>query len=286
MADKDIVNKSMFSNPIFVADLFNQIYFAGKSIINPSYITTGPTDLCLYKKTMKSISVTKREADVCKIYYRGKDFPIIALCIENQTVYDETMVSRIEEYNKLIKEDLLRQLVIRKEDPVLFLNVIITYSGSRKPYVNTDETGEEIFEFMNCGKDATIIKEFRPRKEYMDFASDLKVMFNCIRMNTKKEEKRLYKYVRENLETINNNPDIAYYLKELLHHKDIIVDPDKIKGIEESFMSFWRVLQEESKREERIAIVKAMKEKLTAEEIAELTKLPLEEVNEIIKKTE
>lgn len=32
MAYKDIINKSMFNNPIFVADLFIQLYFGGEPL--------------------------------------------------------------------------------------------------------------------------------------------------------------------------------------------------------------------------------------------------------------
>lgn len=288
MADKDVVNKSMFSNPIFVADLFNQVFFNSKKIINPSYLTTGPTDLCLYKKTKKSIFVTKREADVCKIYYRGKKLPIMVLCIENQTVYDKTMVSRIKEYNQLIKEDLLRQLEISENDKIAFLNIVITYSGSRKEYLTTGESDSRIMKLMEEDKDITVIREFRPKKDLKKFSTDIGILFKCIHLNKKRTEKELYDYVRSNLGVVNNYPDIAYYLRETTDIQDIVVDPSKIKGNEGDFMSLWTVLQEESKKEgraeERADIICKMNEKgiATIEAIAELFGISEEEVLNII----
>lgn len=296
MADKDVVNKSMFSNPLFVADLFNQVFFNGKKIINPSYIATGPTDLCLFKKTKKSISVTKREADICKIYYRGKDLPVMVLCIENQTVYDKTMITRIKEYNQLIKEDLLRQLEISENDKIMFFNIVVTYSGSRKDYITTGESDLRVIKLMDEDRDITVIREFRPKNDLKDFSTDIGILFRCIYLNKKRTEKELYEYVKCNLDVINGYPDIAYYLRETTNIQDIVVDPSKIKGNEGTFMSLWTVLQEESKKEgkaegreegraeERADIICKMNEKgiATIEMIAELFGISEEEVLNII----
>jgi len=59
IAYKDIVNKSMFSNPIFVADVFNQLYFGGEPVVNPSHMIDGPIDLCLFQKKKTVYEVTK-----------------------------------------------------------------------------------------------------------------------------------------------------------------------------------------------------------------------------------
>lgn len=293
MAYKDIVNKSMFSNPIFVADLFNQLYFRGKPVINPSYMTDGPTDLCLFKKKKKTYEVAKREADICKLYYR-KEKTLIVLCIENQTSYDKTMEFRIKEYNTLIKEDLKRQLIIGSTDTVIFLNTIITYSGSRKPHIDTGESDKEVMNLFDRNENVCVIKEYRPKNDRLDFTTDIGILFKCIRLNSKRTEKELYEYVRKNLSRINENPDISYYIRETTNINDVVVDPKKIVGNEGDFMSLWTVLQEESKKEgilegkmeERTDIICRMNEKgiATIEAIAELFEISEEEVLNIIKK--
>lgn len=242
MAYKDVTNKSMFSNPVFVADLFNTIYFKGESFINPSKIINGPTDFCLYKNNGQS--VCKREADVCKLYYDKNS--IIVLCIENQSVYDGDMYNRCAEYNKLIKEDLRRQFLITNDECIVFLNIIITYSSSRQKYICTKETKNDINTAINNKKDMICIREYRPKNEFIRFKSDINIFFNCIRLSRKGKEEELNNYVKHNLNTINKHPDIAYYLRELFNRDDIVVNPSKIKGRNKTFMSFWKVLQEEA----------------------------------------
>ena len=127
-------------------------------------------------------------------------------------------------------------------------------------------------------EDTCVIRKYRPKDDRLNFTTDIGILFKCISLNSKRTERELYKYVEKNLSRINGNPDISYYIRETTNIDDVVVDPKKIVGNEGDFMSFWKVLQEESKKEERITIVKAMKEKLTA--------LSLEEVNEIIKKAE
>lgn len=294
MAAKDVVNKAMFSNPIEVVELFNKVFFNEINILNSSRVTDGPTDLCLYYERKANISVTKREADVCKLYYQGKNLPMIILCIENQTCYDSTMESRIYEYNKLIKEDLKRQLLINDESVVIFLNIVITYSGSRKPYVSTNETYKDVINSMKGNKSASFIREIRPKNKLIQLKTDVGILFQCIYLNKKRTDKKLYRYVKDNLIRINNNPDIAYYLLETTGIEDIIVDPSKIEG-SSVFMSLWTVLQNESYNnghqdgikegigEERMRNIKSLSKVFDSERIAELLSISLEEVESILK---
>ena len=218
MAYKDIVNKAMFSNPIEVAELFNTVFFNKNNIINPSRIINGPTDLCLYYEKKHNVCVTKREADVCKIYYQGKNLPLIILCIENQTCYDSAMEERIYEYNNLIKEDLKRQLLINDESVIIFLNIIITYSGSRKPYVSTNETYKDVINSMKRNKSCSLIREIRPKNKLIELKTDVGILFQCIYLNKKRTENKLYSYVKNNLIRINNNQifHIIYWKQQVL----------------------------------------------------------------------
>ena len=293
MAAKDVVNKAMFSNPIEVVELFNKVFFNGINVLHPSRITDGPTDLCLYYEKKGDISVTKREADICKLYYQGKNLPLIVLCIENQTCYDSTMEERIHEYNSLIKEDLKRQLLIDNKSVVVFLNIIITYSGSRKPYISTNETSLEAINSMKGNKSCSLIREIRPKNKLIELKTDVGILFQCIYLNKKRTDKKLYSYVKNNLIRINNNPDISYYLLETTGIKDIVVDPNKIEG-SNSFMSLWSVLQDESYNdghqdgikegidEERIRNVKSLSNVFDAKRIAELLSISLEEIESIL----
>ena len=306
MAAKDVVNKAMFSNPIEIVELFNKVFFNGINVLHPSRITDGPTDLCLYYERKGGISVTKREADICKIYYQGKNLPLIILCIENQTCYDSTMESRIHEYNKLIKEDLKRQLLIDNKSIVIFLNIIITYSGSKKPYISTNETYKDIIKSLKSDKSCSFIREIRPKNKLIELNTDIGILFKCIYLNKKKTEKKLYEYIKSNLTQINNNPDISYYLKETTDIDEIVIDPSKIEG-SSTFMSLWTVLQDESYKEghtdgirqgikegieqgieqginkERIRIINNLSNVFDIEKIAEMLNISEDDVKKALK---
>ena len=119
-------------------------------------------------------------------------------------------------------------------------------------------------------------------------------MFQCIYLNKKRTDKKLYRYVKDNLIRINNNPDIAYYLLETTGIEDIIVDPSKIEG-SSVFMSLWTVLQNESYNdghqdgikegigEERMRNIKSLSKVFDAKRIAELLSISLEEVENALK---
>ena len=119
-------------------------------------------------------------------------------------------------------------------------------------------------------------------------------MFQCIYLNKKRTDKKLYRYVKDNLIRINNNTDIAYYLLETTGIEDIIVDPSKIEG-SSVFMSLWTVLQNESYNdghqdgikegigEERMRNIKSLSKVFDAKRIAELLSISLEEVENALK---
>ena len=227
---KDISTKAIFSNQRNCTDLFNEVMFKGDEVLSSNILLFGPTDLCSMKQNDTTIDIEKLEVDVCKLLYRGKSLPRIVLHIENQTKYDAFMKQRIEEYHKCIKEELIRAEIINCSDSVVFLTIVITYNNSRKPYLDTGETPDEIKLAMNQNEDRTIIKEFRPIQQTFDFTEDLKIMFDCIMMNGRKDKEPLEKYVLENIDAINENVDLAYYLKELTEIDAIRPDPTKIKG--------------------------------------------------------
>ena len=228
---KDISTKAIFSNQRNCADLFNQVMFKGEEALSSDTLLFGPTDLCSMKQNGTMIDIEKLEVDVCKLQYRGKSLPRIVLHIENQTKYDAFMKQRIEEYHKCIKKELIRAEIINCSDSVVFLTIVITYDNSRKPYLDTGETPDEIIKAMERDEDRTIIKEFRPIQQTFDFIRDLKIMFDCIRMNGRKDKELLGKYVLENIDAINENVDLAYYLRELTGIDIIRLDPTKIKGV-------------------------------------------------------
>ena len=122
------------------------------------------------------------------------------------------------------------RVVSNYSDSVVFLTIVITYDNSRKPYFDTGETPDEIIKAMERNEDKTIIKEFRPMQQTFNFTGDLKIMFDCIRMNGRKDKTLLEKYVLENIDAINENVDLAYYLRELTGMSTIWPDPIKIKG--------------------------------------------------------
>ena len=227
---KDISTKAIFSNHRNCVDLFYKVMFKGEKVLSNDALLFGPTDLCSMKQNGTTIDIEKLEVDVCKLLYRGKSLPRIVLHIENQTRYDASMKHRIEEYHKCIKEELIRTEIINCSDPVVFLTIVITYDNSGKPYLDTGELSDEIIKAMERNEDRTIIKEFRPMQQTLDFTGDLKVMFDCIRMSGKKDKELLGKYVLENIDAINDNVDLAYYLKELTWIDAIRPDPTKIKG--------------------------------------------------------
>ena len=228
---KDIFTKAIFSNQRNCADLFNEVMFKGEKVLSQDTLLFGPTDLCLMKQNGTTIDIEKLEVDVCKLLYRGKSLPRIVLHIENQTKYEAFMKQRIEEYHKCIKEELTRAEIINCSDLVVFLTTIITYDNSRKPYLDTGETPDEIIKAMEPNEDRTIIKEFRPMQQTFDFTGDLKIMFDCIGMNGRKDKELLGKYILENIDAINENVDLAYYLRELTGMSTIQPDPTKIKGV-------------------------------------------------------
>ena len=229
---KDISTKAIFSNQRNCVNLFNGIMFNGEEILSPDTLLFGPTDLCSIKQNGTDVDIEKLEVDVCKLLYRGKSLPRIVLHIENQTRYDGSMKQRIDQYHKCIKEELIRTEIIDESDPVVFLTIVITYDNSGKNYLDTGEMPDEIIKAMDQNENRTIIKEFRPMQQTFDFTGDLKIMFDCIRMNRKKSKKQLEKYVTKNLAAINNNFDLAYYLRELTGIDAIWPDPTKIKGVQ------------------------------------------------------
>ena len=215
------------------------------------------------------------------------------------------MKDRCLEYDNLILETLRRNRIATDNTPIIYLNIIITFDRSQKPYVDLSDSKEEIIKALKGNKSKSYIKEFRPKRDILLFSSPLNVFFNCIRLNEKKTEDKLYTYVKDNLEIINSNPDIAYYLKETTGIEDIQVDLTKLNG-RNDFMSIWTLLQEESeakgeargkiigkeegliegrtqgltegKMEERSAIISALLKKLSVAEIAKLLEISEEEV--------
>ena len=108
------------------------------------------------------------------------------------------------------------------------------------------------------------------------------ILFQCVYLNKKSTDKKLYRYVKDNLTRINNNPDISYYLKETTGIDEIVVDPSKIEG-SSTFMSLWDVVREEGINEERKRNVISLSKVFDAERIAELLSISLEEVESILK---
>ena len=212
---KDLSTRAMFSDPTLVADVINTVYFNGEDYIDPKFLFDGTTDLCLYDSSGMDLKLLKREADVVKVYSKPQTKTIVVLCIENQTAYDRTMPKRFDEYNRLIKQNIHQISEDINHEHIIFLNLVITYSGTRQKLASTLETSDYIRKAIKDGTDASFIREFRPRQTPLKFKTALDVFFHCLYLDGKKDKEKRDNYVKMHKNEIENNCHIAFFLEKL-----------------------------------------------------------------------
>ena len=284
MAEKDITEKNLEAlNDVF-ADIVNVLLFKGEQVINEKDLEADTTK-SMFKADGK---IHEQERDVSKFWKNG-EIRISILGIENQTAQDSDMPLRVISYDGASYKQQLLDKNQKKRYPVATL---VLYFGTEEKWSKAKhlydcfEIPEKLKPFVNDYKINVFNIAFLSPKTISMFKSDFKIIaeyFRTKRLNQKyKGSKEKLKHANETLKmfsalTGDNSFEKVY--NESNSKKGGITMCDVVKRIRDDGRT-------EGILEGKADVIRKMLDAnaLTIEQIADILKLPVKEVQKIAKK--
>ena len=284
MAEKDITEKNLEAlNDVF-ADIVNVLLFKGEQVINEKDLEADTTK-SMFKADGK---IHEQERDVSKFWKNG-EIRISILGIENQTAQDSDMPLRVISYDGASYKQQLLDKNQKKRYPVATL---VLYFGTEEKWSKAKhlydcfEIPEKLKPFVNDYKINVFNIAFLSPKTISMFKSDFKIIaeyFRAKRLNQKyKGSKEKLKHANETLKmfsalTGDNSFEKVY--NESNSKKGGITMCDVVKRIRDDGRT-------EGILEGKADVIRKMLDAnaLTIEQIADILKLPVKEVQKIAKK--
>ena len=284
MAEKDITEKNLEAlNDVF-ADIVNVLLFKGEQVITEKDLEADTTK-SMFKADGK---IHEQERDVSKFWKNG-EIRISILGIENQTAQDSDMPLRVISYDGASYKQQLLDKNQKKRYPVATL---VLYFGTEEKWSKAKhlydcfEIPEKLKPFVNDYKINVFNIAFLSPKTISMFKSDFKIIaeyFRTKRLNQKyKGSKEKLKHANETLKmfsalTGDNSFEKVY--NESNSKKGGITMCDVVKRIRDDGRT-------EGILEGKADVIRKMLDAnaLTIEQIADILKLPVKEVQKIAKK--
>lgn len=288
MAEKDITEKNLEAlNDVF-ADIVNVLLFKGEQVINEKDLEADTTK-SMFKADGK---IHEQERDVSKFWKNG-EIRISILGIENQTAQDSDMPIRVISYDGASYKQQLLDKNQKKRYPVATL---VLYFGTEEKWSKAKhlydcfEVPEKLKPFVNDYKINVFNIAFLSPKTIAMFKSDFKIIaeyFRAKRLNQKyKGSKEKLKHANETLKmfsalTGDNSFEKVY--NESNSKKGGITMCDVVERIRNDGRTEGRT---EGILEGKADVIRKMLDAnaLTIEQIADILKLPVKEVQKIARK--
>lgn len=288
MAEKDITEKNLEAlNDVF-ADIVNVLLFKGEQVINEKDLETDTTK-SMFKADGK---IHEQERDVSKFWKNG-EIRISILGIENQTAQDSDMPLRVISYDGASYKQQLLDKNQKKRYPVATL---VLYFGTEEKWSKAKnlydcfEVPEKLKPFVNDYKINVFNIAFLSPKTIAMFKSDFKIIAEYLRakrLNQKyKGSKEKLKHANETLKmfsalTGDNSFEKVY--NESNSKKGGITMCDVVERIRNDGRTEGRT---EGILEGKADVIRKMLDAnaLTIEQIADILKLPVKEVQKIARK--
>ena len=284
MAEKDITEKNLEAlNDVF-ADIVNVLLFKGEQVINEKDLEVDTTK-SMFKADGK---IHEQERDVSKFWKNG-EIRISILGIENQTAQDSDMPLRVISYDGASYKQQLLDKKQKKRYPVATL---VLYFGTEEKWSKAKnlydcfEVPEKLKPFVNDYKINVFNIAFLSPKTISMFKSDFKIIaeyFRAKRLNQKyKGSQEKLKHANETLKmfsalTGDNSFEKVY--NEDNFKKGGITMCDVVERIRNDGRT-------EGILEGKADVIRKMLDAnaLTIEQIADILKLPVKEVQKIARK--
>ena len=284
MAEKDITEKNLEAlNDVF-ADIVNVLLFKGEQVITEKDLEADTTK-SMFKADGK---IHEQERDVSKFWKNG-EIRISILGIENQTAQDSDMPLRVISYDGASYKQQLLDKNQKKRYPVATL---VLYFGTEEKWSKAKnlydcfQIPEKLKPFVNDYKINVFNIAFLSQKTIAMFKSDFKIIaeyFRAKRLNQKyKGSQEKLKHANETLKmfsalTGDNSFEKVY--NEGNSKKGGITMCDVVKRIRDDGRT-------EGILEGKADVIRKMLDAnaLTIEQIADILKLPVKEVQKIAKK--
>ena len=284
MAEKDITEKNLEAlNDVF-ADIVNVLLFKGEQVINEKDLEADTTK-SMFKADGK---IHEQERDVSKFWKNG-EIRISILGIENQTAQDSDMPLRVISYDGASYKQQLLDKNQKKRYPVATL---VLYFGTEEKWSKAKhlydcfEIPEKLKPFVNDYKINVFNIAFLSPKTIAMFKSDFKIIaeyFRAKRLNQKyKGSQEKLKHANETLKmfsalTGDNSFEKVY--NEGNSKKGGITMCDVVERIRDEGIT-------EGILEGKADVIRKMLDAnaLTIEQIADILKLPVKEVQKIARK--
>ena len=296
MAEKDITEKNLEAlNDVF-ADIVNVLLFKGEQVINEKDLEADTTK-SMFKADGK---IHEQERDVSKFWKNG-EIRISILGIENQTAQDSDMPLRVISYDGTSYKQQLLDKKQKKRYPVATL---VLYFGTEEKWSKAKnlydcfEVPEKLKPFVNDYKINVFNIAFLSPKTISMFKSDFKIIaeyFRAKRLNQKyKGSKEKLKHANETLKmfsalTGDNSFEKVY--NESNFKKGGITMCDVVERIRNDGRTEGRIEGRiegitEGILEGKADVIRKMLDAnaLTIEQIADILKLPVKEVQKIARK--
>lgn len=288
MAEKDITEKNLEAlNDVF-ADIVNVLLFKGEQVINEKDLEADTTK-SMFKADGK---IHEQERDVSKFWKNG-EIRISILGIENQTAQDSDMPLRVISYDGASYKQQLLDKNQKKRYPVATL---VLYFGTEEKWSKAKhlydcfEVPEKLKPFVNDYKINVFNIAFLSPKTIAMFKSDFKIIaeyFRAKRLNQKyKGSKEKLKHANETLKmfsalTGDNSFEKVY--NEVNSKKGGITMCDVVERIRNDGITEGI---NKGILEGKADVIKKMLDAnaLTIEQIADILKLPVKEVQKIARK--
>ena len=288
MAEKDITEKNLEAlNDVF-ADIVNVLFFKGEQVINEKDLEADTTK-SMFKADGK---IHEQERDVSKFWKNG-EIRISILGIENQTAQDSDMPLRVISYDGASYKQQLLDTNQKKRYPVATL---VLYFGTEEKWSKAKhlydcfEVPEKLKSFVNDYKINVFNIAFLSPKTIAMFKSDFKIIaeyFRAKRLNQKyKGSKEKLKHANETLKmfsalTGDNSFEKVY--NEVNSKKGGITMCDVVERIRNDGITEGI---NKGILEGKADVIRKMLDAnaLTIEQIADILKLPVKEVQKIVRK--
>jgi predicted transposase/invertase (TIGR01784 family) len=284
MAEKDITEKNLEAlNDVF-ADIVNVLLFKGERLINENELEADTTK-SMFKSDGK---IHEQERDVSKIWKNG-EIRISILGIENQTTQDSDMPLRVISYDGASYKQQLLDKNRKKRYPVatlvLYFGTDEKWSEAKRLY-ECFNIPEKLKPFVNDYKINVFNIAFLNPKIIAMFKSDFKIIteyFRAKRLNQKyKGSKEKLQHTNETLKmfsALTGDDSFEKAYNEGNFERGGVTMCDVVERIRNDGIA-------EGILEGKADIIKKMLDAkaLTIEQIADILKLPVKEVQKIARK--
>lgn len=284
MAEKDITEKNLEAlNDVF-ADIVNVLLFKGERLIDENELEADTTK-SMFKSDGK---IHEQERDVSKIWKNG-EIRISILGIENQTTQDSDMPLRVISYDGASYKQQLLDKNRKKRYPVatlvLYFGTDEKWSEAKRLY-ECFNIPEKLKPFVNDYKINVFNIAFLNPKIIAMFKSDFKIIteyFRAKRLNQKyKGSKEKLQHTNETLKmfsALTGDDSFEKAYNEGNFERGGITMCDVVERIRNDGIA-------EGILEGKADIIKKMLDAkaLTIEQIADILKLPVKEVQKIARK--